>query len=390
MPIVNRLADLAPDIAAWRRDLHAHPELQFDTHRTSEAVAGRLRAAGCDEVVTGIGRTGVVGVIRGRATGSGRVVGLRADMDALPILEATGLDYASQTPGRMHACGHDGHTAMLLGAACYLAETRNFDGTAVVIFQPAEEGGGGGREMVADGLMERFGIQEVYGMHNWPGLPLGDFAIRPGAIMAGSDLFTITVRGRGGHAAFPHRTVDPVMAASAIVMALQSVVARTVDPLAAAVVSVTSFRTASDAFNVIPEEVELRGTSRSLDPAVQDVIEARMRALIEATASAYGAEGRLDYRRSYPVTVNTPDETSFAAGVAAGIVGAGRVETDTAPVMGAEDFSFMLRERPGAFIFVGNGDSAGLHHPAYDFDDDLIPVGCSYWARLVETAMPAG
>ena len=389
MPVINRLADLAPAIAEWRHDIHAHPELLFDTHRTSALVADRLRAAGCDEVVSGLGRTGVVGVIRGRSTGSGKVIGLRADMDALPIREATGLPYASRTPGKMHACGHDGHTAMLLGAAQYLAETRNFDGTAVVIFQPAEEGGGGGREMVEDGLMERFGIQEIYGMHNWPGRPVGDFAIRPGGLMAASDLFTITVTGRGGHAAQPHQTVDPVVAASAIVLGLQSIVARNADPLTPAVISVTSFRSESDAFNVIPEHVELRGTTRSLDPALQELIETRMRALVEATAAAYGAEAAMSYKRSYPVTVNAPAQTDFAARVAAGIVGEARVETDTPPVMGAEDFSFMLNARPGAFIFVGNGDTAGLHHPKYDFNDELIPVGCSYWARLVESAMPA-
>ncbi len=389
MPVINRLADLTPAITEWRRDIHANPEILFDTLRTSALVADRLREAGCDVVVTGIGRTGVVGVIRGRASGSGRVIGLRADMDALPIHEATGLPYASRTPGAMHACGHDGHTAMLLGAARYLAETRNFDGTAVVVFQPAEEGGGGGREMVEDGLMERFGIQEIYGMHNWPGRPMGDFAIRAGGLMAASDIFSIAVTGRGGHAAQPHDTVDPVVAASAIVLALQSVVARSLDPLTAGVISVTSFRTESDAFNVIPETVELRGTTRSLDARVQDLIELRMHALVESTAAAYGAEARLSYTRSYPVTVNTAAETAFAAGVAAEVVGAARVDTDTPPVMGAEDFSFMLKARPGAFIFVGNGDTARLHHPKYDFNDELIPVGCSYWARLVETAMPA-
>jgi amidohydrolase len=389
MPVINRLADLAPAIAGWRRDLHAHPELLFDTHRTSAFVADRLRAAGCDEVVTGLGRTGVVGVIRGRSTASGKVIALRADMDALPILEATGLPYAAETPGKMHACGHDGHTAMLLGAAQYLAETRHFDGAAVLVFQPAEEGGGGGREMVEDGLMDRFGIQEIYGMHNWPGRPVGDFAIRPGGLMAASDLFTVAVAGRGGHAAQPHQTVDPVVAASAIVLGLQSIVARNADPLTPAVISVTSFRTPTDAFNVIPEHVELRGTTRSLDPALQDLIETRMRTLVEALAAAHGAEAAITYTRSYPVTVNAPAQTDFAASVAAGVVGPSRVETDTPPVMGAEDFSFMLNARPGAFIFVGNGDTAGLHHPKYDFNDELIPVGCSYWARLVETAMPA-
>jgi hippurate hydrolase len=390
MPVVNRFADLAPAITEWRRDIHAHPEVLFDTHRTSALVAEKLSAFGCDEVATGIGRTGVVGVIRGRRSASGKVIGLRADMDALPMGESTGLPYASTVPGAMHACGHDGHTAMLLGAAQYLAETRNFDGTAVVIFQPAEEGGGGGREMVEDGLMERFGIQEVYGMHNMPGRPVGDFAIRPGALLAASDLFTIEVTGRGGHAAQPHNCIDTVLVASQIVLALQSIVARNADPLKAAVVSVTSFRTASDTFNVIPEQVELRGTARALEPEVQDLIEARMHAIVEATARAWGAEARLTYERNYPMTVNSSDQTDFAARVAAGVVGDARVDAAAPPVMGGEDFSFMLNARPGAFIFVGNGDTAKLHHPKYDFNDELIPVGCSYWARLVETAMPAG
>jgi hippurate hydrolase len=389
MPVVNRIAALAPAIAEWRRDIHAHPEVLFETHRTSALVAEKLRQFGCDEVGTGIGRTGVVGVIRGRATGSGRVIGLRADMDALPMTETGEVPWASRHPGAMHACGHDGHTAMLLGAAQYLTETRNFDGTAVVIFQPAEEGGGGGREMVEDGLMERFGIQEVYGLHNMPGAPVGDFAIRPGPMLAASDLFSIEVTGRGGHAAQPHDTVDPVVAASAIVLALQSIVARNADPLKPAVISVTSFRTASDTFNVIPERVELKGTSRSLEPAAQDLIESRMRAVVEATARAHGAEARLDYRRNYPVTANAAPQADFAARVAAEVVGAPRVDADAPPVMGGEDFSFMLNARPGAFIFVGNGDTAKLHHPKYDFNDELIPVGASYWARLVELAMPA-
>ncbi len=390
MPVVNRIADLAPTVAEWRRDIHAHPEVLFDTHRTSGLVADRLRGFGCDEVVTGLGRTGVVGVIRGRATGSGRVVGLRADMDALPMQEETGLAHASTSPGAMHACGHDGHTAMLLGAAQYLAETRNFDGTAVVIFQPAEEGGGGGREMVEDGLMERFGIEEVYGLHNMPGLAVGDFAVRPGPMLAASDMFTIVVTGRGGHAAQPHNTVDPVVAASAVVLALQSIVARNLDPLKAAVVSVTSFQSSSDAWNVIPERVELRGTTRALDPEVRDLIETRLRAIVAATARAHGAEAEIDYQRNYPVTANAPAQTDFAARVAAEVVGAARVDADAPPVMGAEDFSFMLNARPGAMLFVGNGDTAKLHHPKYDFNDELIPFGCSWWVRLVETAMPAG
>lgn len=388
MAVVNRFAELAPAIAGWRRDIHAHPEILFETHRTSGLVAEKLRAFGVDEVVEGIGRTGVVGVIRGRETGSGRVVGLRADMDALPMPEMTGLGYASRTPGAMHACGHDGHTAMLLGAAQYLAETRNFDGTAVVIFQPAEEGGGGGREMVEDGLMERFGIQQVFGMHNLPGLPVGDFAFRPGPLMAASDTFTIVVTGRGGHGAMPHRTVDPVLAAVQIVTALQQVVSRNVDPLKPAVVSVTGLRTSSNASNVIPEEVELIGTARTLDGETQDLIEQRMAEVVAGIAAAHGATARFEYERGYPVTANAAAEAAFVAEVAAEVVGAERVDAAAPPMMGAEDFSFMLNARPGAFVFIGNGDSAGLHHSRYDFNDEAIPVGCSYWVRLVETAMP--
>jgi amidohydrolase len=390
MPVINRFADLAPGIAGWRQDLHAHPEILFETHRTSATVAEKLRAFGCDEVATGIGRTGVVGVIRGRSTGSARVVGLRADMDALPMSEETGLPYASRTSGAMHACGHDGHTAMLLGAAQYLAETRNFDGTAVVIFQPAEEGGGGGREMVEDGMMERFGIQEVYGMHNMPGWRAGDFAIRPGPLLAAADTFRIRVSGRGGHAAQPHNAVDPVVAASAIVLALQAIVSRNADPLKPAVVSVTSIRSSSNADNVIPERVDLLGTVRTLEATMQDLIEGRIRAVAEATAAAHGAAAALEYERNYPVTVNAGPQSEFAARVAAEVVGSRRVDAATPPIMGAEDFSFMLNVRPGAMIFVGNGDTANLHHPKYDFNDEVIPVGCSFWARLVETAMPVG
>ncbi len=390
MPVINRIAALAPEIAEWRRDIHQHPELDFDVPRTAGLVAAKLRAFGCDEVAEGIGRTGVVGVIRGKGTGSGRVIGLRADMDALPMSEASGAPWASRTPGRMHACGHDGHTAMLLGAAQYLAETRNFDGTAVVIFQPAEEGGGGGKEMVDDGLMDRFGIQQVFGMHNMPGAPVGDFALRPGPLLASSDDFSVKVTGRGGHAAQPHHAIDTVLVASAIVVALQSVVSRNADPLMPAVLTVTSFRSESEAFNIIPETVELRGTARSLDPATQDLIEARIRAVVEATAAAYGAKAEIAYRRGYPVTVNSAAEADFAARVATEVVGAERVNAEVRPVMGAEDFSFMLNARPGAFILIGNGDSANLHHPAYDFNDEAIPAGVSYWVRLVETALPAG
>jgi amidohydrolase len=388
MPIINRIADMHRDVTAWRHDLHEHPELLYDVHRTASVVIEKLKAFGCDEVVPGIGRTGVVGVIKGRKSKSGKVIGLRADMDALPIHEATGLAYASKTPGKMHACGHDGHTAMLLGAAKYLCETRNFDGTAVVIFQPAEEGGAGGKAMVDDGMMDRFAITEVYGMHNFPGLPLGAFAIRPGAMLAASDRVSIIIDGKGGHAAKPHECIDTVLVGAHIITALQSIVGRNVDPIDAGVVSICMFH-AGNASNVIPDRCELTGTARSLSPKVRDLLEKRIVEVAEGTAALFGAKATATYRRDYPVTVNHADQTAFAASVAGGIVGAANVDVDIRPTLGGEDFSFMLQARPGAFIFVGNGDSAGLHHPAYNFNDDVIPVGVSYWARLVETAMPA-
>jgi hippurate hydrolase len=392
MPIVNRLSDLQAEIAAWRQDLHAHPELQYDVHRTAATVADKLKSFGCDEVVSGIGRTGVVGVIRGgkgdkSGAGGRKVIGLRADMDALPIEEATDVPYKSTVPGKMHACGHDGHTAMLLGAAKYLSETRNFAGTAVVIFQPAEEGGAGGRAMVNDGLMDRFGIEEVYGMHNFPGMPVGQFAIRSGPIMAAADTVTIDIEGKGSHAARPHLGIDPVLVGAQIVNQIQSIVARNVDPLKAAVVSICMFQ-AGSTDNVIPQTAHLRGTARSLSPDVRDLLEKRLHEVVEGTARLYGATAKLGYRRGYPVLENHERQAAFAAAVAGEIVGPDKVDTAIAPVMGAEDFSFMLQARPGAFIFMGNGDTAGLHHPAYDFNDEAIPVGTSYWARLVETAMP--
>ena len=386
MPVKNRFAELHPEITAWRRDLHEHPELLFDTHRTAGIVAEKLRAFGCDDVVEGIGRTGVVGVIRGKSDTSGRVIGLRADMDALPMNETTGAPHASKTPGAMHACGHDGHTAMLLGAAQYLAETRNFDGTCVVVFQPAEEGGGGGREMVDDGLMDRWGIQEVYGMHNMPGFQVGQFAIRPGPFFAAADLFTIDVEGKGGHAAKPHQTVDTTLVASHIVVALQSIASRNVDPTKQVVVSVTSFETESKAYNVIPQMVQLRGTVRTLDPEVQGLAETSLKRLAETTAAAFGARAEVDYKRNYPVMVNSDEPTEFAARVARSVAG----DCVEAPlIMGGEDFAFMLNARPGAYILVGNGDTANVHHPAYDFDDEAIPAGCSWWAEIVEQRMPA-
>ena len=387
MPVKNRFAELLPEITAWRQDFHAHPELLFDVQRTAAKVAQLLQDFGCDEVVSGIGRTGVVGVIKGRTDTRGRVIGLRADMDALPITEQTGVPYASTSPGKMHACGHDGHTAMLLGAAKYLAETRNFDGTAVVIFQPAEEGGGGGREMVQDGMLTRFGIDEVYGMHNMPGIPVGHFAIRPGALMAAADQIEIVVTGKGGHAAKPHECVDTTLVAAHIIVALQTIASRNVDPLKQVVVSVCTVETDSSAHNVIPQVVKLKGTVRTMDAAVQDYVETRIAQIVEGTALALGARAVLHYARGYPVTVNAAENTVFAADVAQSV--SGQIDRNTPPLMGAEDFSFMLNERPGAYIFLGNGPTAMVHHPAYNFDDAAIPFGSSWYAGMAEARMPA-
>jgi len=386
MPVKNRFAELQDEITAWRRDIHENPEILYDTHRTSALVADKLREFGCDEVVTGIGRTGVVGVIKGKSDTGGKVIGLRADMDALPIHEATGLDYASKTPGAMHACGHDGHTAMLLGAAKYLAETRNFDGTTVVIFQPAEEGGAGGREMCEDGMMDRWGIQEVYGMHNWPGRPVGSFSIRPGAFFAATDVFDIRLEGKGGHAAKPQDTVDTTVMAAQLVLALQTIASRNADPIDQVVVSVTSFETSSNAFNVIPQGVHLKGTVRTMSAEMRDLAERRIGEICAGVAATFGGTAALDYHRNYPVMVNSDEQTDFAAEVARSVSG----DCEDAPlVMGGEDFAFMLEERPGAYILVGNGDTALVHHPEYNFNDEAIPAGCSWWAEIVEQRMPA-
>lgn len=378
-----RISAMHTEVTAWRRDFHAHPELQYDVHRTAKVVADKLRSFGLDEVVEGIGKTGVVGVIRGRQTAASRVIGLRADMDALPIHEQTNLPYASKTPGKMHACGHDGHTAMLLGAARYLAETRDFDGAVVVIFQPAEEGGAGGKAMVDDGMMDRFGIHEVYGMHNYPGMPVGEFGLRPGPLLAASDFLSIEVTGLGGHAAKPHRCVDTVVVASHIILALQSIVSRNVDPTESAVISVTTMH-GGDAHNVIPQTVLLEGTVRTLDEAVRNHVEARIHEVVTHTARAFGAEAKATYTRGYPVTWNHPENTVFAADAASVVGSEEKVNREMAPSLGGEDFSYMLLERPGAFIYIGNGPSAGLHHPSYDFNDAIIPLGISYWASLVE------
>ncbi len=390
MPVLNRAAELQDEIAAWRRQIHQHPETMFAVEKTAAFVADKLKEFGVDEVVTGIGRTGVVGLINGHgsADGSVRTIGLRADMDALPITETSGKPWASTVPGKMHACGHDGHTAMLLGAAKYLAETRNFAGNVAVIFQPAEEGGGGGREMVKDGMMERFGIAEVYGMHNMPGMPVGQFGTRTGAIMAATDEFDIVINGRGGHAAQPHRTVDTIVIGAQIVSALQTITSRNTDPIASLVVSVTKFN-AGFAYNVIPGQATLSGTVRTLSGTVREEAEERIRQLCAGLGAANGADITVRYQRNYPVVVNHATETGHAVSVAADIAGSGGVNATIDPMMGGEDFAYMLEARPGAFVFMGNGDTAGLHHPAYDFNDDAIPHGVSYWVKLVETRLPA-
>jgi len=389
MPIVNRVADLQPDIQAWRRDIHSHPELLYDVHRTAAFVADRLREFGCDEVATGLGKTGVVGVIKGSKPGSGdvKVLGLRADMDALPIEEITGLPYASKTPGKMHACGHDGHTAMLLGAARYLAETRNFAGEVAVIFQPAEEGGAGADAMIKDGLIERFKIDQVYGMHNGPGLPIGAFAIRQGALMAATDGIDITIEGHGGHAAKPHNCIDSLLVGAQLVTALQQIVSRSVDPLESAVLSICEFH-AGNARNVIPQSAVLRGTVRTLTPKVRELMEKRVREVVTGVAQMTGARIDLNYARGYPVVVNHAEQTEIAIRAAKEVAGDANVH-EMPPMMGGEDFAYMLEARPGAFIFVGNGDSAGLHHPAYNFNDEAIVYGTSFFIKVVENTLAA-
>jgi amidohydrolase len=389
LPIKNRLAELMPEIAGWRREIHMKPELGYDLPMTTAMVEEKLREFGIDEIVTGIGRSGIVGVIRGKSDTRGYTVGLRADMDALPMTEATGLPHASTIEGRMHGCGHDGHTAMLLGAAKYLSETRNFDGTAVVIFQPAEEGGGGGEAMVKDGMMERFGIDEVYGMHNEPGLPVGQFGVAPGPIMAAADEFEVRIVGKGGHAARPHMCIDPSPAACNVVLALQTVASRNTDPIERIVVSVCTIKTSSEAHNVIPQEVLLRGTVRTLSDEVRDMAERRVTRLIHSTAEAYGCEAHVKYERGYPVVVNHDANAEMAAEIARAVAGEDKVLWGRPPRMGGEDFAYMLNARPGAFINVGNGDTAGVHHPEYDFNDEAIPYGCSFFAELIERRMPA-
>jgi amidohydrolase len=388
MPKAELIAALHPELTAIRRDLHRHPELMYDVHRTAGVVAEKLKAWGVDEVVTGIGQTGVVGVIKGRNQGSGKVIAMRADMDALPIHEETNLEHRSTVPGKMHACGHDGHTTMLLGAAKYLAETRDFDGTAVLIFQPAEEGGAGAKAMIDDGLMTRFGIQQVYGMHNKPGLAVGQFDVRKGPTMAAADRIHIKIEGKGGHAAAPHRVNDPIVAACQLVTALQTISSRNADPLDSIVVSVTAIN-AGEAFNVIPQTVELKGSVRTLTPQMRELAEKRIKEVTAGIMTAFGMSFVCDYLHGYPVTFNHAEQADFVVGTIEAAFGEGKVDTTVPPTMGSEDFSYMLEERPGAFINIGNGESAGLHHPAYEFNDAVIPVGVTYWANLIETAMPA-
>jgi amidohydrolase len=389
MAIINRIGDFHEEMTAWRRDLHAHPELGFEERRTAAFVAGKLDSFGFDEVHTGIAKTGVVGVLR--AGNGARAIGLRADMDALPIHETTGRHYASTVSGKMHACGHDGHTTMLLGAARYLAETRNFDGIVYFIFQPAEELEGGARVMVEEGLFERFAVPRVFGLHNWPRAPLGSFGMRPGPIMAAADRVEIRVIGQGGHGAMPHLCRDPLVAAAQIVVALQVIVGRNVDPVAQGVVSITQFH-GGDADNVIPQTVTLRGTCRSFTAEVRDLLERRMDEIARGVAAAHQVAAEVVYTRGYPATVNTETEVALAAEAALDIVGEDRVDRSVAPVMGAEDFAFMLEQKPGAYIFMGGGgddDAPMLHSPDYDFNDEALPYGASYWARLVERLLPA-
>ena len=386
MAILNRFSEMFEEISTWRRDLHAHPELRFEEYRTAAFVASKLKEFGVDEIVTGFGGTGVVGVIHGQNNTSGRSIGFRADMDALPIQEVNDLPHASTIPGKMHACGHDGHTSMLLGAAKYLAETRNFDGKIVLAFQPAEEGGGGARAMIDAGLMDKWNVEEIYGMHNLPGLPIGEFAVRTGPQMASPDKFEIIVHGKGGHGAMPHKGVDSTLVAAQIVVALQSIASRNINPLENIVVSVCGFRTETDTYNVIPNTVRLRGTVRTFEKDVQSFVRARIDALTKSTADGYGAVAEVTHMSGPPPLVNHERQADFAAEIALSVCGVAHRNFE--PSMGGEDFSEMLLERPGAYLFVGNGDSADLHNPSYEFNDDVIPVGCSWFVTMAERRMP--
>jgi amidohydrolase len=383
MPNTTEIKYLHNEMTSWRHAIHAHPETAFEEHRTAELVANELASFGL-EVHRGLGRTGVVGSL---SSGTGRrAIGLRADMDALHIHEKNTFEYRSGIEGKMHACGHDGHTAMLLGAAKYLSETRRFDGTAHFIFQPAEESEGGGKAMIDDGLFEKFPVDSVYGMHNWPGMPVGKFGLRPGPMMASYDIFEITITGHGAHAAMPHNGIDPIVTGASLVQALQTIVSRNTNAIDAAVVTVTQFH-GGDAWNVIPAEVVLRGTARAFRIEIQDLIESSMRRICDGIAAAHGATVKLRYERRYPPTINSPQETEISASVLERMVGAENVLRDIEPTMGAEDFAYMLQVRPGCYVFVGNGPGEGgcmLHNPRYDFNDEILPIGASYWVQLVE------
>ena len=385
MPIKNQFSELYEHIKSWRHHIHQNPELLYDTLHTSKFVETKLKEFGCDEVITGIGRTGVVAIIKGKENKSGKVIGLRADMDALPIQEQTNLDYASKVPGIMHACGHDGHTAMLLGAAKYLSDTRNFDGEVALVFQPAEEGGGGAKEMIDDGLIEKFNIQEFYGMHNMPGLEIGQFSIKSGDFFAAADTFTIKIIGKGGHAAKPQETVDPVLMSSNLVMSLQSIASRNTNPTKDVVVSVCTFLTDTVSFNVIPEMVTLKGTLRTFDKEVQNIAKDKIFSLSKSIAEAYGGKAEIEFNYGYPVMKNSNDATEIAKTVAEKVSGKNTVSAEK--IMGAEDFSYMLNATKGAYILIGNGDTDSVHSPTYVFNDEILPIGSSYWAELVETKM---
>ncbi|MFC7704928.1 M20 aminoacylase family protein [Plastorhodobacter daqingensis] len=387
MPVLNRIADFSEEMKTWRRHLHQHPELQFDCHQTADFIAARLESFGVDEIHRGIAESGIIAIINGQ--GDGPTIGLRADMDALPMSEATGLPHASTVPGKMHACGHDGHVTMLLGAARYLAETRNFSGRVALIFQPAEEGGGGAGVMVREGVLDRFGITQVFALHTSPNTPAGHFVTTPGPIMAAVDTAWVHVTGRGGHGAMPHETADPIVAALAMISAVQTIVSRNHMATRDLVISVTQIH-AGTADNVIPDEAWFCATIRTFDKEVQAMVQRRFAELVEGTAAAYGVTARLDYQLGYPATINDPSRAAFAAEVAREISGAAAVEAEASREMGAEDFSYMLEQRPGAYLFLGQGEGPGLHHPGFDFNDEVAPVGASFFARLVERAQPAG
>jgi len=385
MPVINSIANSFDEMSAWRQQIHSNPELGFECHQTAKFVVERLKEFGVDDISTGWAKTGVVAVINGK--GEGGTIGLRADMDALPMPEMTGLEYASTNEGKMHACGHDGHTTMLLGAAKYLAETRNFSGRVVLMFQPAEEGGGGAEVMCEEGVIEKYGISQVFAIHNMPELPVGEFQTRAGPVMASVDDFEIEIFGKGGHAARPHFSVDPIVAATAMVQSLHTIVSRNIDPIECGVISVTQIH-AGTAYNVIPETAKIMGTIRSFEPAVKTVMQKRLVQVMENIAAAYETRAELTYHDGYPATVNNAEKAAFALKVAASIVGEDKVSDQAARRMGAEDFSFMLNKVPGAYVFVGNGDSAALHHQSYNFNDEAAPVGASYLARIVEAAQP--